>query len=151
MPAPKPLVQVACICEKVLTETDNVPSLIRIVDTYNLRIPDGGRIEDVGVELTAYIALKSGDVTGEHSVGLRLVPPGDERPHIRTWPVVFRGGEHGTNMKIQFVIPRPGEGLYWFDVLWGDEMLTRIPFRLKVVNVPAPSELEATATRNQSS
>lgn len=33
MPSPKPFVQVACVCEKVLRESDSVPSLIRILDT----------------------------------------------------------------------------------------------------------------------
>ena len=143
---PKPLVHVACVCEHVLTETDNVQSVIRIVDTYTLHVPEGKKIEDGAAQLTALVALKSGEVTGEHTIGLRLVPPDGLKTHDREWPVVFTGGEHGANMNIQFVIPRPSKGLYWFDVLWGDEVLTRIPFRLKMVSVPAATDSESTET-----
>ncbi len=148
---PKPFVQVACVCENVLIETDNVQSVIRIVDTYTLSVPEGKTIKDGAVQLTALVALKSGEVTGEHTIGLRLVPPGGLKTQDREWPVVFNGGEHGANMKIQFVIPSPSEGLYWFDVLWGAEILTRIPFRLKTVSVPATTDSVLTETTRQSS
>lgn len=136
----KPLVQVACVCEKVLTEPDNVSSLIRIVDTYHLTVPEGKKFEDGVVELTAYIALKSGDVTGEHTVGLRLVPPDGGETQTHRWPVVFDGGEHGATLKIAFVLPHPRSGLYWFDVLWGEEVLTKIPVRLKILGALEPSD-----------
>lgn len=139
----RPLIQVACVCEKVLTETDNVSSLIRIVDTYYLTVPAGRKPEDGVVELTAFIALKSGDVIGEHEVGLRLVPPDSSDRQAQRWPVVFNGGEHGANLKIAFVIPRTVPGLYWLDVLWGEEVLTRIPFKLSVASAPEPSDAES--------
>jgi hypothetical protein len=148
---PKPLVQVACVCENVLTETDNVQSVIRIVDTYTLHVPEGKTVEDSVVLLTALVALKSGEVTGEHTIGLRLVPPDGRKTQDREWPVVFNGGAHGANVKIQFAIPGPSEGLYWFDVLWGSEILTRIPFRLKTVSVPATTDLESMETTRRSS
>lgn len=131
MSTPKPLVQVACVCEKVLTEHDNVPSLIRIVDTYTLHVPPGQSPSDSAVSLTAFVALKSGEVVGEYEAGLRLVPPDGKATQVRKWPVVLNGSEHGVNLKIEFVIPSPTPGLYWFDVLWGEDVLTRIPFRLK--------------------
>jgi hypothetical protein len=129
----KPFVQVACVCEKVLIEPDNVPSLIRIVDTYTLELP--GKPLPPGVklqtDLTAFVSLKSGDVIGDFEVGLRLnAPDGKDHP-VRMWPVEFKGGEHGANLKIAFTLQDPKIGLYWFDVLWGSDVLTRIPFRLK--------------------
>jgi hypothetical protein len=130
---PKPLVQVACICEKVLIEPDNVPSLIRVVDTYTLELPGseppaGFRF---GVNLTVFVSLKSGDVVGEFEVGLRLTAPDSTEHPVRTWPVEFRGDEHGANLTIAFSLQEPKFGLYWFDVLWGDDVLTKIPLRLK--------------------
>src|SRR5579864_8060334 len=131
----KPFVQVACICERVLVEPDNVASLIRIVDTYSVQIPSAPPPTGIPVvvPLTAFISLTSGNIIGDFEVGLRLHPPdnnGKEQP-VRRWPVEFRGGEHGTNLKIAFILQDPKSGLYWFDVLWGDDVLTRIPFRLK--------------------
>jgi hypothetical protein len=148
IPGPKPFVQIACICEKVLVEPDNVPTLIRVVDTYFLDLlenaPPGIQ---VGLPLTAFVSLKSGDVVGEFEVGLQLTAPDSEERPIRMWPVEFRGAENGVNMKVAFTLANPKLGLYWFDVLWGEEVLTRIPFRLKAKptepknDVVAPSEI----------
>jgi hypothetical protein len=141
VPNPKPWVQIACVCEKVLIEPDNVASLIRIVDTYLIDTPPPELPTDfkVGMELTAFISLKSGDVVGESEIGLRLITPDDDQHPFRMWPVEFRGGESGVNLKIGFGLATPKFGLYWFDVLWKDEVLTRIPFRLK----PKPAESTA--------
>jgi hypothetical protein len=147
MTAPKPWVQIACVCEKVLMEPDNVPSLIRVVDTYTLVMPPEPPQPKVkaGVELTAFVALKSGEVVGEFEIGLRLTGPADDAPPpMRMWPVEFRGGEAGVNLKIAFVLQEPKLGLYWFDVLWADDVLTRIPFRLKA----SPSESTVAATES---
>jgi hypothetical protein len=138
--AHKPYVQAACVCEKVLIEPDNVPSLIRIVDTVTIDVkaigpgtPPPGLLEklDLPVILTAFVSLKSGDVVGEYDVGLRLNAPDGTPPPVRKWPVVLNGGEHGANVRIEFRLPSAKPGLYWFDVLWGDEVLTRIPLRVK--------------------
>jgi len=152
MPDAKPLVQIACIAEKVLIEPDNVASLIRVVDTYNLpalpEAPAPGVLFQT--ELTAFISLKSGDVVGEFEVGLRLRNPDGKDSPIRMWKTEFLGGEQGVNMKIAFTLTAPKFGFYWFDVLWGHEVLTRIPFRLK--SIPQESKTDAvvpseTATR----
>lgn len=128
---PKPLVQVACICEKVLREPDNVASLIRIVDTFQVEplpepLPTGLK---GALPLTIFIQLRSGEVEGEHAIALRLLRP-DGRTNTRSWTLRFNGGEHGANLQIAFMLETPEFGLYWFDVMWGDETLTRMPLRV---------------------
>jgi hypothetical protein len=144
----KPFVQIACVCEKVLIEPDNVASLIRVVDTYALALPTPELPAGVQIAfLIAFISLKSGDVVGEFEVGLRLNHPDGKDYPIRRWPVEFRGGESGVNLKIAFSLPDAKFGLYWFDVLWGDEVLTRIPFRLKAASTESTaSEAAPTET-----
>jgi hypothetical protein len=140
MPNAKPYVALACTCEKVLTEPDGVASLIRVVDTYELQAPPSGATESglrSAVSFTLFISLKSGDVTGPHEVALLLRQPNGKNPPVQKWPVVFEGGEHGINVQVAFnLVGEPGAlpevGLYWFDVLWGDEVLTSIPLRLKL-------------------
>ncbi len=154
MSSPKPLVQAACICEKVLVEADNVPSLIRVVDTYTLPLaPEEARSlgGDVpyGVNLTVFVSLKSGEVVGNFAVGLRLIGPDDMEQPVRQWPVELRGGEHGANLKIMFALQKPKLGLYWFDVLWDGEVLTRIPFRLTSASTTEPTELEGAPTERR--
>jgi hypothetical protein len=85
----------------------------------------------LAADLTAFISLKSGDVVGEREVGLRLnSPDGKPRP-VKKWLVRFNGQDHGVNLTIAFTLTSPQYGLYWFDVLCADHVLTRIPFRLK--------------------
>lgn len=135
MPSPKPHVQIACVCEKVLLETDAVPSLVRVVDTYTVDLP--GQVPagfKFATQLTAFVALKSGEVVGRFDVGLRLTQPDGKMHLANKWTAEFKGQEMGVNIRLEFSIQDPKEGLYWFDVLWGEdsEVLTRIPFRLRV-------------------
>jgi hypothetical protein len=79
---PKPFIQAASVCEKVLIEPDNVASPIRLVDTFTLNAPAEALSADLPVApLTLYISLKSGDVVGEYEVGLQL-----NRPDGKTSP-----------------------------------------------------------------
>ena len=130
---PKPWVQFACVCEKALREPDNVASLIRIVDTYYLdRVPLPAEIaRKAALPLTIAVSLKSGDVVGEHELDLRFTPPDGQITPIQKWPVRFDGNESGVNLIMEFALGTPEFGLYWFDVLWGEEVLTRIPLRVK--------------------
>lgn len=138
----KPYVAVACVCEKVLLESDGVASLIRVVDTYHLQMPETApelptNVKAV-VELTAFVSVKSGDVIGQHEIGLVLRMPDGKSTPRQKWPVVLNGGEHGANLKMDFRLPQPPQlGLYWFDVLWADDILTSIPFRLKLAEPKA--------------
>ena len=118
----------------MLVEPDKVASVIRIVDTYFLEIPPDPLPPGLTpmINLTAFIALKSGDVVGNFDVGVRLRRPEETKEgEIRKWHVEFRGEESGVHLRIEFVVKEPKLGLYWWDVLWGDDVLTRIPFRLK--------------------
>jgi hypothetical protein len=42
----------------------------------------------------------------------------------------FKGGEHGVNLQIRVAMPAKDSGLYWFDVMSGDEVLTSVPLKL---------------------
>lgn len=147
----RPWIQAACVCEKVLVEQDRVPSLIRIVDTYTMILPDPVPDNAVpSVDLVAFVSLKSGDVAGNFDVGLRLVDPNGKASKVRKWAVELRGNEHGANLKLDFNLVNPLVGLYWFDVLWiDDELLTRIPFRLKKPTAQTSSDERAESTESK--
>ena len=136
MANPKPFVQIAAFCENLLEEADGAMTPVRIIDTYWVPplpegLPDGMRPI---VLVKGIIALKSGDVTGPHAVSLEMENTQGVRTKLSPeegWPVVFNGGEHGVNLKINFPLGVKNFGLCWFDVFFDGELVTRIPLRLR--------------------
>ena len=139
MPNTKPLVAAACFCEQILQEPDGVISAIRIVDTYILPPLPAGIVVPPGaprgsIRVRGLISLKSGDVVGTGRVGLVMHKTTGEAVTLSPeggWPAMMQGGEHGFNVKLDFVLGVMNFGLIWFDVTWNDELLTQIPLRLK--------------------
>jgi hypothetical protein len=133
MPNAKPFVQAACICERILSEENNVHSLIRIGDTFNVEIPEGQVPgTKIGLPLMVFVSVKSGDVEGDSKMALQLISPDGKAQHKHEWPIALQGGENGASLKVSVMLGDPQEGLYWFDVLWNDEILTRIPARIRL-------------------
>lgn len=145
MSKPRPLVQVAAICESVIVESDRVASIIRIVDTFYLTLPKELPPGEVGaVQLKAFVSLKSGDVTGEYDVDLVLkTPSGKQAITTQKWHINLTGSEQGATAQINFTLPVKEFGLYWYEVVWEGEVLTRIPFKL--VDGPKPEAEERVA------
>lgn len=134
----KPLVAAACFCENVIEGKDGVFSAIRIVDTYIIpKIPEGIQVKgDLHgmIVVNGLIILKAGDVTGTGTVGLIMNKLDGERVNISPeggWPVVLNGGSHGVNIRIQMPLGVKNFGLFWFDVTWDGEILTRIPLNIQ--------------------
>lgn len=128
-----PFVALACICEKLLQDKDDVLTLVRVVDTYYLQLPEGAPEGVVGgLDLSGVISIKSGDVKGEFEMLVVLrTPDGKTKPITdKPIPVVLNGGEHGVNIKLSITVAVKEYGLYWFDVMWGNDVLTSIPLKL---------------------
>ena len=141
----KPLVSVATCCEKVLVERDGVTSAIRIVDTFYVpESPTGeGIAQHVAVPVSVLIVLKSGDVVGESDISLQLnAPDGTVIAFPDRFPLLLTGGEQGANINVNFLLPAQKPGLYWLEVLWGVDVLTKIPIKLVRVAAIPPAEVE---------
>jgi hypothetical protein len=130
----KPYVAAAVCCERVLQEKDGVLSAIRIVELLTVpelpsNAPPGATL--LPYPLTLLVALKSGDFVGESRVSLIVESPDGKRtPFPESWPFVFSGGDQGINILANFALPPDKPGLYWFEVLSNDEVLTKVPFKL---------------------
>ncbi|MGD0167013.1 MAG: hypothetical protein ABSC51_06965 [Gaiellaceae bacterium] len=132
-----PFVAVATLCEKVLTDTDGAVSVIRIIDRLTLTAsgPDPPeQMPPYALGLTALVMLRRGEARGRHQT--RIVPQapdGTERPAVEA-PTQFSGDEEAANNIVidlsAFAVDL--EGLWWFDVLFGDEgtRIARIPLRV---------------------
>jgi hypothetical protein len=131
-----PYVIAALVCEKLLVEGDGVESFIRVVD----RVTVGAIGPEPPTEMpsqqipyTLCLTIKSGEARGRHSLKVRPEKPsGEQLPAIEVG-LNLEGADRGTNVNIGlqgFVFDQ--EGLWWFDVLLGDNetLLTRVPLRL---------------------
>lgn len=129
-----PYVQVAAFCERVLREADGVISLIRVVDvvTHSERGADPPRdMPQVRYPLNLVISLKSGRAKGRHDVTITPeLPSGETMPAI-TVTAQLEGEGKGFLVISQIDIPYTMEGLYWFNVRFDDEMLTRLPLQIR--------------------
>lgn len=130
-----PYVQVAAFCEKVLQEKDNVVSAIRLVDRFiaTAQSPDPPeKMPPFAVNVTALVSLKAGVARGRYKVSLRGMKPSRlPMSPVVELPVHFDGGDNrGQNLIININFKAEEEGIYWFDVVFGDRVLTRMPLEI---------------------
>lgn len=133
----KPFVQAACICENVLFDKDNVASVIRIVDKFDIEVPDNMPADlPFGFPITMFIRIKfSGVKEGVISVQARR-PDGTQGGRQN---VPIPKGEHdGAQFKTAFHVLKPQNGVYWFDVLWENELLTSVPMTVAIKQTLVP-------------
>lgn len=129
-----PYLAMAVICERVLEEKDGVLSAIRMVDRIMVNPPSGqeppASMPAVMLDVRLVISLKSGRARGRSTVTVRPEKPSGMRlPEIR-FPVLLEGEERGANLLVGLNLQLDEEGLYWFDVLFEDDLLSRIPLRV---------------------
>ena len=137
-----PYLAAALICERVLQEQDGVVSAVRIIDRVAfIAEPDGTPIQPVQ-PIVFLIQLKSGSARGRYALTLRMEKPsGEEVPLIDGAPVFLEGEDRGVNVILNAGFEPDQEGLYWFDLLFEGERVTRIP--LRAIYQPLPRERPA--------
>jgi len=138
MDKPRPYVTAALLCEKVLQEKDEVLSVLRIIDRlqYRLEMPEPipKDLKPI-INIQGLVGIKSGPCKGEHAIKVIAEKPNGERKEAASYPVTFLGGDHGQNIILNIGLGIDQDGLYWFDVVFDEEVLTRIP--LMVIPLPA--------------
>ena len=131
-----PFICAALFCEKILKETDGVLTAVRIIDRFIVR----GESEEMGkktILFTILISMKSGDFRGRAEITLQpFKPSGKELPKI-SFPVNFEGdSDRGVGIAVPTRIDVDEDGVYWFKVKCGDELITRMPLRILYQRVP---------------
>ena len=127
-----PYLATAVFCEKVLEEKTGVLSIIRIIDRINLSAGSEApeNMPEFPLQLTAVVSLKAGFLRGKYSVTVKpRTPSGQELPSV-VLPILLEGDDRGTNLVLKLAFNVKEEGLYWFDVLIEDKLLTRMPMRI---------------------
>lgn len=129
-----PYVQLATFCERILREADGVVSIIRVVDviTHAARGPTAPEeMPEFHYPLFLVINLRSGSTRGRHDV--TIIP---EQPSGETLPPIsvsvnMEGEGKGVNIASQMDIPFKLEGLYWFNIQFDKQVITRIPLEVR--------------------
>jgi hypothetical protein len=140
MDKPRPYLTAALLCETVLEEKDGTLSVIHIADrlTYSMTgVPEGVK---PATAISGLICLKSGPVTGEHIIKIFAENPLGERKEVYAHPITLLGGDQGQNIKMRISLVLHSDGLYWIDIVFDDDVLTRIP--LTVVQEQKPVQTE---------
>lgn len=133
----KPFIQAACICENILFDKDNVASLIRIVDKFEIEVPDNLPPNvPLGFPIVMFVRIKLGDIkTGTISVQARR--PDGTQGSRQNIPVP-EGSHDGAQFKTSFHVLNPQAGVYWFDVFWENELLTSVPMTVVLRQTQVP-------------
>ncbi len=129
-----PYIQVAAFCERVLREADGVLSLIRVVDvvTHTERGPNPpDEMPEVHYPLFFTITLKSGAARGRHDITIIPELPSGETIQPLTMSIRLEGEGKGTNITSRIDMPYKLEGLYWFNVQFDNQVITRIPLEVR--------------------
>lgn len=137
---PGPHVQLAAFCEKVLQEGDGVLSLIRVIDRVILttnaagapaELPEGGV-----VSARLVVSLKADDAQGRYPIIIRAQAPSGAYLPDQSFDATFERDERGVNLLLDMALPAV-EGLYWFEILVDEKLLTRVPLRIMYQRVPS--------------
>lgn len=128
-----PYVQMALICERVLNEKDGVMSIIRVIDRVTISASGSDPPEQMPpgqINITIVMALKSGFVRGRFNLIVVPTTPSGKKLSETSAGVLLEGDDRGVNVVLNMRMFLQEEGLYWFDVLFENQLLTRIPLRL---------------------
>lgn len=137
---PKPLIQAACICDNIIIDGEGVATLIRIIDKIQVNIPTGLPAGlQAGFPLNIFVRVGAGEARGSGTVSIQARKPDGKSGGKAISHAVFSETHHGVQVKTQFQVVGPQDGIYWFDVLWNDELLTSFPLEVKLVAEPVPS------------
>jgi hypothetical protein len=124
-----PFVGLAVLCDRVDRQPDGSTDLIGIVDGFSLDSPFLDKAApNMSMRLNAVIALRAGDLRGSHTVAVRgRYPAGLDGPMVSRL-VEFTDETPAATLLIPVEIELEHVGTYWFDVLFDQRTITRIPF-----------------------
>jgi hypothetical protein len=128
-----PYLQMAVICERALQEKDGVLSIIRVIDRFTVTAAGGTAPPEMPssvISFTIVITLKAGAIHGRYNLKLSATAPSGKTLSELSTGILLEGEDRGVNGLFNLQMPVTEEGLYWFDVSFENQLLTRMPLRL---------------------
>jgi hypothetical protein len=131
-----PHLAAAVICERVIQEQDGGTTAIRVIDRVTFVSHEGS--ERLPQPIWFLIKLTSGAARGSGKVRVEVEKPSTERAVVFEAGVFFEGEDRGVNVVLNALFAPAEAGLYWYDVFYGADRLTRIPLRAIFQTLAAP-------------
>lgn len=129
-----PFLSVAAICERAITEKDDVLSMIRIVDrvTVTGEGPEApAEMPTVRLNPTIVLAFKGGDAVGAHTVQVEFESPeGESVLPTREFPIALDRPESGAAIVLQATLELSKVGTYWVAVSVDGQLMTKLPYEI---------------------
>jgi hypothetical protein len=139
-----PYLTAALICEKVIVGKDDVVTVMRIMDSTIIVLPEGTPADfpsdehRIPVTFDHLVCLKTGKSPGPHTVRIDMVSPSGKENEGPPFAIVLPPEEHGgANITFHQTVYMKHGGLFHFSVFIDDQLATRIPFRIDVVRQAA--------------
>lgn len=151
-----PYLSAALICETALNEKSGVVSLIRLIDTMSMTIHAQPRREDeqervnaITLKFNVFLSFRGGPARGKREAVLEFYHPnGNQVLRGGPYPMVFTSDEQGQNVNIELSVVLKDAGLYWFNVVMQDRVLSRMPLIVNISIQPQPPALDTTEPEN---
>lgn len=125
-----PFVAMAVFCERLDQQPDGTVDVLGVVDGVSLDADPGGDTFDDGapvVRLLGLVSLRAGGARGGHTLSLRAHFPDGELGATLARPIELTDRSPGATIGFPFELEARETGTYWFDVVYDDRLLTRIP------------------------
>lgn len=135
--APRPWVQIAALCTTALIDNTGALSVIRVTD----RIAVAGvtpEMQPQPIQLTLAILMKSDQMRGSYQVKVRCTSPSGNVTPGPEFSFLFEGDDRGVQVVVPFGVLATEIGLYWFDVLVEEDLVTRLPLRVLYQKLQLP-------------
>jgi len=136
-----PYLVMALFCEKVLQEQNGVLSIIRVVDQVNISGPLE-EMQPTPITLNVVISFKAGIARGKYRIRLRGHTPTQKEIPTMESSAYFEGEDRGVNLVLVVNMLLQEEGIFWFDVMLEDAVVTRMPLRILYQRVATPGRPE---------
>lgn len=136
-----PYVTAAFFCERIIEGKDGILSAIRIIDRAQ---PEAGSLAaasfqdqkiTMSLQITALIALKAGKLDGKFNVRIIGEKPSGQRADLQTLPIELHGKDSGVNVVVNLTVVVTEEGTHWFDVLFENQLVTKMPLTVLPVRI----------------
>jgi hypothetical protein len=137
-----PFLQLALICEHVITEGNKVNTLVRIVDKFTIK-SDQDKLPPGTLMPRVVVCFKSGDAKGVFDLRIIGRDPSGKKVNEARSKLKLEGGVHGAMINTQIPLPVKTIGLYWFDVYLNRRLITSAPLEVRYEKIDLPAATPA--------